>query len=158
MSDDLTLRPVLPGDLPVFFEHQRDPAARFMVAFASEAPPEHEPFMARWAMQLADPGILARTIEVNGEIVGNVSHFTQFEKPSIGYWLGREFWGRKIATRAVQAFLPMIAARPLFARVAKDNLASLRVLAQCGFKIVGEDRDFAGARGQEIEEFVLSLD
>jgi RimJ/RimL family protein N-acetyltransferase len=153
----LKLRDVRAGDLPFFFEHQLDPAARFMVAFVFGDPNDREAFMTKWAKNLADPSMLFKTIEVDGAIAGNVSSFTQFGKPSIGYWLGCEFWGRKIATRAVQAFLPMIPARPLYARIAKDNLGSLGVLDRCGFKIIGEDQAFANGRGQEIEEFILEM-
>ncbi|MGB8840693.1 MAG: GNAT family N-acetyltransferase [Aliidongia sp.] len=157
MDYELRLRAVLPGDLPLFYGHHLDMAARLMVAFAAKVPEDYEAFAAKWARNLADPNTLIRTIEVDGEIAGNVSKFPQFDKPSIGYWLGRKFWGRKIATRAVQAFLPAIPDRPLCARVAKDNVGSLRVLAHCGFAIVGEDKGFAEARGQEIEEFILEL-
>ncbi|HKB46638.1 MAG TPA: GNAT family protein [Ktedonobacterales bacterium] len=51
----------------------------------------------------------------------------------------------------------MVTLRPLFARAAKDNAASLRVLEKCGFTIVGEGKGFANARGAEVEEFVLRL-
>jgi hypothetical protein len=47
--------------------------------------------------------------------------------------------------------------RPLYARAARDNFASLRVLEKCGFWIVGYERGFACARGEEIEEVVLEL-
>jgi RimJ/RimL family protein N-acetyltransferase len=157
MKDELRLRRVMRSDLPVFFEHHLDIAARHMVAFASEAPEDYEAFAAKWARNLADPNTVIRTIEVDGAVAGNVSKFPQFDKPSIGYWLGRKFWGRKIATRAVEAFLLEIPDRPLFARAAKDNAGSLRVLAHCGFEIIGEDKGFAAARGQEIEEFILEL-
>ena len=46
---------------------------------------------------------------------------------------------------------------PLYARVAKDNAASIRVLDKCGFKLHDEDRGFANARGEEIEEYILIL-
>jgi RimJ/RimL family protein N-acetyltransferase len=39
--------------------------------------------------------------------------------------------------------------------VAKDNLASRRVLEKCGFTVCGEGRGYANARGMEIEEFIL---
>jgi RimJ/RimL family protein N-acetyltransferase len=38
--------------------------------------------------------------------------------------------------------------RPLYARVARHNLASRRVLEKCGFTISGE----------EVEELILKLD
>ena len=47
--------------------------------------------------------------------------------------------------------------RPLYARAAKDNIASLRVLEKCGFTIAGYARGFANARGEEVEEVVLEL-
>jgi RimJ/RimL family protein N-acetyltransferase len=34
----------------------------------------------------------------------------------------------------------------------------VRVLEKCGFKVVGEGRGFANARGAEIDELVLRLD
>ncbi len=34
---------------------------------------------------------------------------------------------------------------------------SLRVLEKCGFRIIGEDKGFANARGREVEEFLLEL-
>jgi RimJ/RimL family protein N-acetyltransferase len=48
-------------------------------------------------------------------------------------------------------------ARPIYARVAKDNVASLRVLEKCGFTITGQAKGFANARGEEIEEWILEL-
>ena len=47
--------------------------------------------------------------------------------------------------------------RPMYARVVKDNIASLRVLEKCGFTICGEGKGFAYARGEEVEEFILRL-
>ena len=46
----------------------------------------------------------------------------------------------------------------MYARVAKDNLGSQRVLQKCGFVIIGEDKGFANARAQEIEELLLVLE
>jgi RimJ/RimL family protein N-acetyltransferase len=48
--------------------------------------------------------------------------------------------------------------RPLYARVAKDNIASIRVLEKCGFTIYGEDKGFSNARGVEVEELILKLE
>ena len=75
----------------------------------------------------------------------------------MSYWIGREFWGKGIATKALAVFLSAVKARPLYARAAKDNIASLRVLEKCGFAITGYERGFANARGEEVEEVVLEL-
>jgi RimJ/RimL family protein N-acetyltransferase len=77
----------------------------------------------------------------------------------IAYWIGRQDWGRGIATRALQEFLTTIeTARPLYARAASDNAASIRVLEKCGFTRVGADRAFAHGRDEETEDVVLRLD
>jgi RimJ/RimL family protein N-acetyltransferase len=54
--------------------------------------------------------------------------------------------------------LRLEATRPLYARAASDNAASIRVLRKCGFLIVGEGRGFAHGRNEETEEVVLRLD
>ena len=46
---------------------------------------------------------------------------------------------------------------PLYARVAKHNIASIRVLRKCGFTISGED-GFLKTDGEGDEEFILVLD
>jgi RimJ/RimL family protein N-acetyltransferase len=51
----------------------------------------------------------------------------------VGYWIGREFWGRGLATRALSAFLHEVEERPIYAGVAETNVASIRVLEKCGF-------------------------
>lgn len=47
--------------------------------------------------------------------------------------------------------------RPLYAHVAKHNLASVRVLEKCGFTHAGEDKEFSSADGQVVEGFILKL-
>ena len=54
--------------------------------------------------------------------------------------------------------LNYVKVRPLYARAAKDNIGSLRVLEKCGFTRIGEGRGFSDARGEEVEEFLLRLD
>jgi hypothetical protein len=47
--------------------------------------------------------------------------------------------------------------RPLYARAAKDNTASIRVLQKCGFKIISEDKGFSISRSEVVEEYILKL-
>ncbi|HEX6289345.1 MAG TPA: GNAT family N-acetyltransferase [Herpetosiphonaceae bacterium] len=157
MSDDLLLRDVTEADIPIFFEQQRDPDANYMAAFTAKDPADWDAFMARWARILGDESIVKQTILVDGQVVGSVSSFEQFGEREVSYWIGRDSWGRGIATRALAAFLERVQARPLHARAAKDNLGSLRVLEKCGFTICGEDKGFSNARGTEVEEFILIL-
>ena len=113
--------------------------------------------MAHWARILADPGITIRTILVEGQVAGHVLVHGWFGDPEITYWIGKAFWGQGVASLALAQFLNIVTVRPLYARVAKDNLASLRVLEKCGFTIRGEGKGFSNARGMEVEEFILNL-
>ncbi len=159
MIGDVRLRGVREDDLPVFFAHHRDPDANHMAAFTARNPADHMAFLAHWQKILGDETAIIRTIICDGQVAGHVLSFEQLGKREVSYWIGREFWGRGIATAALARFLDQVLTlRPVYARVAKDNVASIRVLEKCGFVIVGEDKGFANARGEEIEEFILELD
>ncbi|MGD9690306.1 MAG: GNAT family N-acetyltransferase [Phycisphaerales bacterium] len=56
---------------------------------------------------------------------------------AVGYGLGRAHWGRGIASRALELLLAEVAVRPLHARAAASNPASIRVLLKNGFVITG---------------------
>ena len=158
MSNELLLRNVVNDDLPIFFEYQLDPEANHMAAFTAKDPTNLEAFMAHWHSILAEETNIIQTILCNGQVVGSVSSYEDEGKPEVTYWLGKDYWGKGIATRALTEFLTHHKkTRPIYARVAKDNLGSRRVLEKCGFTIIGEAKGFANARGQEIEEFVLEL-
>src|SRR6266568_3733718 len=95
----------------------------------------------------------------NGSVAGSVSSYVdEDEHREVSYWLGKLYWGKGIATCALSAFLEHSKVRPLYARAAKDNIGSLRVLEKCGFTRIGEGRGFSEARGEEVEEFLLRLD
>ena len=157
MPDSVQLRPVADGDLPIFFEHQRDPLGVHMAAFTVENPDDRAAFDDHWRRLLSDPAILMRTIEVNGQPAGHVSSYVGDVGLEVTYWLGREYWGRGIASAALQAFLLVQTHRPLRGRAAADNAASLRVLEKCGFVETDRFAGFANARGATIEEVLLEL-
>jgi len=159
MTIDLRLRLVEDKDLPIFFEQGRDPDAVRMAAFTHKDPADRNAFNAHWAKIRGDPRITIRTILAGGRVVGNVAAFVDdvFGKQEVTYWIGKEFWGQGIATRALSRFLTEVTKRPIYGRAAKDNVASIRVMEKCGFRISGEDRGFANARGKEIEEVILEL-
>ena len=157
MTHNLQLRDVQPDDLETFFQYQLDPDALYMAAFTWKDPADRDAFNARWEKILADKTILIQTILYEGQVAGSVSSYRWGGEPEVTYWLGREFWGKGIATWALGELLEIDRSRPMYARVAKDNLASLRVLQKCGFVIQGEDKGFANARGKEVEEYILVL-
>jgi RimJ/RimL family protein N-acetyltransferase len=132
------LRDVVDDDLPVFFEHQLDPDANRMGGFT---PRDREAFMAHWRTILGDDTGVTRTVLVDGEVAGNVVSFLHQGRREVGYWIGREHWGKGVATSALAALLEVLEMRPLYAHVARQNVASARVLEKCGFRVLGEEDD-----------------
>ncbi|MFF4174069.1 GNAT family N-acetyltransferase [Streptomyces sp. NPDC001744] len=157
-SPDVSLRPVHPSDLPVFFRHTNDPESNRMAAFTAEDPADRARFDAHWERILASPGIVSRTVLADGDVVGHAAVYGEPDEREVTYFIDRSHWGRGIATAALRGLLAEVPERPLHARTAADNTGSVRVLEKCGFEIVGKDRSFANARGTEIDELVLRLD
>jgi RimJ/RimL family protein N-acetyltransferase len=155
---DVTLREVRDDDLPVFYIFGNDPAAVRMAAFTANDPSDRTWFAAHWARIRQDPSVIARTVVgEDDEILGHAGVFGPADKREVTYWIGREHWGRGAATAALRAMLSLAPERPLHAGAAADNTASVRVLEKCGFVPTGTDRGFANARGEEIEEILLTL-
>ena len=154
MTHDIFLRNVIESDLPILFEQQFDPIANQMAAFPAR---DREAFMAHWAKIMADETNILKAILFDGQIAGNIVSWEQSGEREVGYWLGREYWGKGIATRALAAFLEDVKTRPLYAHVAKHNLASIRVLEKCGFTITGEDKWLSSTGGEEVEDWILTL-
>jgi RimJ/RimL family protein N-acetyltransferase len=156
-ANRVELRDVIEQDLPLFFEHQLDEDANRMAAFTAEDPSNQDAFMARWIKILSNEAITKKTILFEGEVVGNLGSFEMFGEPHVAYWIAKPYWGQGIATQALAEFLTHVKPLLLYARVAKDNIGSVRVLQKCGFVIAGEDKGFSNARGAEVEEYILML-
>lgn len=118
------------SDLPTFYLHQVDEEAARMADFPIRTEAD---FYTHWHRIMADPLNILRTVLYEGQVAGNVVSFILEGRREVGYWLGREFWGRGIATAALQLFLEEIPDRPLYAFTAHSNPASARVLQKCGF-------------------------
>ena len=157
MTGDLLLRDVMEDDLPIFFEQQLDPDANYMAAFTARNPADRDAFTSHWNTILGDDTTTNKTILFAGQVVGHIASFKRLGKPEVSYWIGKEYWGKGLATRALSEFLSRVKERPVYARAAKDNTASIRVLEKCGFRISGEDKGFSRARGKEVEEVILEL-
>jgi RimJ/RimL family protein N-acetyltransferase len=143
------LREVVEADLPVFYEHQRDREAAAMAAFP---PRERDAFMAHWAKTLANDSALTWTVVSDGAVAGNIGCWEDDGRRLVGYWIGREFWGRGLATEALAELVEIVDARPLHAEVVNTNVASIRVLEKRGFIQVA-----AHVGDDGIEELVLEL-
>ena len=150
----IILRDVTESELPILFEQQLDPEATAMAAFPAR---EHDAFMAHWKKIMAYEKNLIKTILRDGQVAGYILSWEMEGEREVGYWLGKEFWGKGIATQALAEYISIVKTRPLMAHVARHNIGSRRVLEKCGFMVVGEDK-YTNPAGVEVEEFVLKLD
>ncbi len=147
-SVTITIRNVETSDISIFFEQQLDLEANRMAAFVRDD----------WKRIMDSTGIVKKTILRGKEVAGHISCYPQEGKLEVTYWLGKKHWGKGVATQALKKLLQEITHRPLFARAAKDNIRSIRVLQKCDFKIIDENKDFAQGRGEETEEYIFRLD
>lgn len=149
----ITLRETNADDLPVLFAHQADAESATMAAFPSR---EREAFDAHWAKVLATPDGFAHSIFLDGVLAGNVVSFVRDDRRYVGYWIGREFWGRGVATAGLAQFVErVVTERPLHAHVAVHNIGSIRVLAKCGFVVITDDAPAAPDDG--VAEYLMCL-
>lgn len=169
------LRPVRREDLETLFRQINDPEGMRMVGSVRDTHTDRDAYMARWETIFANAKVIPRAIVVAGSgvssgdgsevIAGSIACFERVLEPlrpcrilpgpEIGYWLGREFWGKGIASEAVRQFVAEVPRRPLYARAASDNVASIRVLQKAGFREIGREMFFANMRGKEIEETLM---
>ena len=104
--------------------------------------------------------MLLRTIvSDDGAVAGQLLSFPRNGVREIGYWLGRAFWGRGIASAALAEFLPLVTERPVYGVVSEANVASRRVLERNGF-VIAERREAEPllADGPPVPVLVFRLD
>jgi len=129
-----------------------------MAAFTAEDPDDRRAFDAHMARVRSSPDITLRAITCDGPLVGSIASFVSGDQTEVTYWIDRPAWGRGIASQALELLLKLVVFRPLHARAASDNIASLRVLQKAGFDIAGTENSYAPGRGREIEETILRLE
>jgi RimJ/RimL family protein N-acetyltransferase len=146
------LRDVRESDLDAFFEHQREPEATEMALFPAR---DRKAFDAHWKRLLADESLTKKTIVCGGQVAGNVLSWEQDGRRLVGYWVGKDFWGQGLATRALRELVDELPTRPLYAWVATTNGGSIRVLEKSGFVVV-EERT-SPVPGEDVPEYVMEL-
>ena len=150
----VALREVVDSDLDEFFRQQADPESARMAAFASR---DRAGFDRKWAQIRIDPNVTLRTITCGDEVVGHAVGWRESSgRHVIGYWIGRDHWGRGIATEALRQLLDLVPHRPVYADVAAHNSGSIRVLEKCGFTMISSETETEEAFG-EIEMLLFAL-
>lgn len=158
----LKLRPLALADAPAIARYSSDPA----VARMTDAIPSPNPICAveGWMLILAARAPLGLdhvyAIEMGRELAGVISASESGGDFSLGYWLGRPFWGQGLATEAARAVaVEARAYGPVVACHYTDNPASGRVLEKAGFVYTGAICPrFSLARGALVEARHMRLD
>ncbi len=157
--NQVTLRAAEPADVPLLFAFESDPA---WCATAMVKPRSAEVFHATWEKIFQDWAagvmeVVQRTILVDGEVCGTIGRRLLSGQWTVGYGLGRAFWGRGIASRALGLLLAQSDVRPLYATVAATNVASIRVLQKNGFAITQTRKADETERCLPREEMIFVL-
>ena len=153
----IDLRELDDDDLDAVFEMMRDPQSVAAAAFTADDPNDRQAF-DRWIERVRsspDAGVLVVT--ENGGFAGTAAAFSVEDDREISFWIARHAQGRGVATEAMRLLIAREAERPLFARVAADNAASVAVLTKLGFTEVSRDIAFAPGAGRDVEEIVMTL-
>jgi RimJ/RimL family protein N-acetyltransferase len=123
--ESVTIREVESTDLETFYGHQLDLAAIRVAAFVCDDPKDKNAFGEHWDKSLNSSHITNRTIVPDGQVVGHISCCPNGNNLEVTYWLGKEFWGRGLATQALAGMLRLLGERPIFAGEATDNAGSI---------------------------------
>src|SRR5436309_15573532 len=113
-TTEVSLRDVVDADVPLSVVHELDPAANFMAAFTARDPTDQDAFAAHWKRILSADTVIVKTIVFEDNVVASVPKFvaTEFGKPDVTYWIGKEYWGMGLATKALSKYLSEIRERP----------------------------------------------
>jgi len=157
LCGDVALSALAESDYAVLYAQQNDEEAQYQAAggkaFEDEA--AHRAHLEK----VKKSGAELKTILQEGHVAGYFASFDRFDKREISYWIGRDFCGKGIASKAVALWLEQmpLPAGGLYARVAKDHPASARVLIKNGFIAFEDDKYFSEIRDAEVEETLYKL-
>lgn len=156
-TSQVKLRQTEIADLEILFQFQLDKEANYLAAFTPKDQLDKDAYIEKFTRFLHDPTITMQTILVGEIIAGSIAKFELAGDAELTYWVDRKFWGQGIATAALQNLLLIEKTRPIFGRVAFDNIGSQKVLEKGGFVKIGTDKGFANARQAEITELIYKL-
>ena len=104
-------------------------------------------------------------IEVGGELAGGIGFIVgrgeRVGTASLGYWLGRRYWGRGVMTEAVQGAthwaFETLRVRRVWANVMGPNAGSSRVLEKAGYSLEGKmNAAICDRRGMIHDELIYA--
>ena len=163
-SERLFLRPGWPEDWREIMAQVADEAVvRNLEAVPWPYTTSHAQEFAALPQDPRCPHFLVTLPGANGaELIGCTGLKSGEDGVELGYWVGRDHWGRGYATEAARAVLRLagtLGHRRIRACNFTDNPASGRVLRKLGFRPTGsERRTFSHGRGEFVSAAVMEMD
>jgi ribosomal-protein-alanine N-acetyltransferase len=166
-GEQVILRPVNPDDVDDIAKNARNKQISRNTFMPHPYRPEHAIGFLRHAQKVRRTGSglhLAVVLKEKNEVVGMLGFegiVRNHRRAEIGYWIGKRFWGRGIATEMVQlavdyGFREMKLNR-IQAGVFIHNPASSRVLEKCGFSHEGTLRQYARRYQKYVDMHMYSI-
>jgi ribosomal-protein-alanine N-acetyltransferase len=120
----------------------------------------------RWIREQGNTETIAQfAIEVDGELAGGIGFLLgkgeRIGTASLGYWLGKRFWGRGVMSEAVQVAtqwpFDTLRVRRVWANVMAPNVGSTRVLEKAGFRLEAKmTAAICDRRGMIHDEYIFA--
>ena len=161
-----TLRELTPADAPSLARHADDEAIWRNLFEGFPRPYTLAHGQAWCSGGWRDDGSVVWGIEVEREVVGCVGFRPEHGwlrcNAEIGYWLGRAFWRRGIASEGLRlvsacAFATLPELTRLYASIFSANEGSQAVARKCGYAREGVMRRSAIKNGRVIDRTVYAL-
>ena len=165
MATDFLLRPWRINDVESLVENANDAnIAKFMTdMFPHPYTKSNAESFISFATK--DDPVHIFAIEVDGKAIGGIGIHPQTDvmrkNAELGYWLGQNYWGKGIITRAVQQMVDFgfktFDITRIYARPYHTNIASQRVLEKAGFTLEAKFEKTIFKDGEFLDELVYAI-
>ena len=147
-TERITLRPWLETDAKALYKYASDPEVGPQAGWAPHLSEEESLGIIRTVFR--NPTTWAIVWNETGEAIGAIGYGPSCDcslpaldgEPTVGYWVGKPYWGIAICTEALRLMITHIRnttnIKSLISGHFIDNRASGRVMEKCGFMPTGE--------------------
>ena len=165
-TDRLYLRPWVVGDADDLYTLAKDPEVGPSAGWPAHQNAEES---RRIILNvLAVPETYAIIRKEDAKLIGSIglkfgedSTSEAQDEPELGYWIGKDFWGRGYATEAAKAMITWAFtechARAVWCCHYEGNERSRRVIEKCGFRYVRTNPEGDTLLGYKLPELEYKL-
>jgi ribosomal-protein-alanine N-acetyltransferase len=150
-TERLIIRPLSESDAPDIYKNVKEyDIAKWAINIPHPYPKDGAIKFIKQTKELMKKGLsyeLAIQIESTKEVLGVISLMKvdrRHKNAELGYWVGKKFWNRGIATEAVSRVMEfgfqMLNLERIYAKCFHNNEASRKVMEKVGMKLEGKFR------------------